>query len=198
MTVETGTLWYVIGPSGAGKDSLLAYARQRQPGGVMFAHRYITRPANAGGENHVALSAEEFDTREASGCFALCWRRHGLAYGLGVEVDVWLAQGMDVVVNGSRSSLELAQSHFRTLRPLWITASPEVLAARLAGRGRESAEEIARRLREAGSFALPPGCEVLWNDGELAEAGERFLALLSRREFSHPPRNDASGPAARR
>ncbi|UTH74833.1 phosphonate metabolism protein/1,5-bisphosphokinase (PRPP-forming) PhnN [Chromobacterium sp. IIBBL 290-4] len=182
MSVEPGALWYVIGPSGAGKDSLLAYARRRLPQGVMFAHRYITRPADAGGENHVALSAEEFDAREASGCFALCWRRHGLAYGLGVEVDLWLRQGLDVVVNGSRSSLALAAAHFPTLRPLWITASPEVLAARLAGRGRESVDAIAGRLREAASFAPPPDCEVLWNDGALSEAGERLILLLRQRQ----------------
>ncbi|MBX9347887.1 phosphonate metabolism protein/1,5-bisphosphokinase (PRPP-forming) PhnN [Chromobacterium vaccinii] len=183
MADKPGTLWYVIGPSGAGKDSLLAYARDRLPAGagVMFSHRYITRPAGAGGENHVALSAEEFSAREASGCFALCWRRHGLAYGLGVELDLWLGQGLDVVVNGSRSSLALAAAHFPTLRPLWITASRETLAARLAGRGRESADDIGRRLREAGGFAPPPGSEVLWNDGELAEAGERLLALLAGR-----------------
>ncbi|WP_434628373.1 phosphonate metabolism protein/1,5-bisphosphokinase (PRPP-forming) PhnN [Chromobacterium sp. CV08] len=181
MADKSGTLWYVMGPSGAGKDSLLAYARQRLPGGVMFAHRYITRPADAGGENHVALRTEEFDAREAGGCFALAWRRHGLAYGLGVEAEWWLGQGMDVVVNGSRSSLPLAMARFPTLRPLWITASPETLAARLAGRGRESADEIARRLREAGGFSPPDGCEVLWNDGELEKAGERLLDLLTRR-----------------
>lgn len=196
MTVESGILWYVIGPSGAGKDSLLTYARGRLPAesGVMFAHRYITRPADAGGENHVALSAEEFDARERRGCFALAWRRHGLAYGLGVETAMWLEQGLDVVVNGSRSSLPLAAERFPALQPLWITASPEVLATRLAGRGRESADEIARRLREAGSFAPPTGCAVLWNDGELAEAGERLLALL----INGPARSAASAPAARR
>ena len=93
---------------------------------------------------------------------------------------MWLAQGLDVVVNGSRSMLPLAAGCFPTLRPLWITASPDVLAARLAARGRESVEEIARRLVEAGSFAPPPACEVLWNDGQLAEAGECLLALLAR------------------
>ncbi|MEO2215595.1 phosphonate metabolism protein/1,5-bisphosphokinase (PRPP-forming) PhnN [Chromobacterium vaccinii] len=182
MTAESGILWYVIGPSGAGKDSLLAYARGRLPAesGVMFAHRYITRPADAGGENHVALSAEEFDARERRGCFALAWRRHGLAYGLGVETAMWLEQGLDVVVNGSRAMLPRAAEHFATLRPLWITASPEVLAARLAGRGRESAEAIARRLGESAGFAPPPGCVELVNDGRLEDAGERLLALLAK------------------
>ncbi|AXE36726.1 phosphonate metabolism protein/1,5-bisphosphokinase (PRPP-forming) PhnN [Chromobacterium phragmitis] len=178
MSVEPGTLWYVIGPSGAGKDSLLAYVRQRLPGGVVFAHRYITRPAGAGGENHVALSEEEFAAREASGCFALCWRRHGLAYGLGVEVDFWLAQGLDVVVNGSRSSLPLAAQHFHMLRPLWVTASPEILAARLRRRGREGEAAIERRLAEAASFVPSAGCVVLVNDGELAQAGDALLGWL--------------------
>ncbi|WP_043612223.1 phosphonate metabolism protein/1,5-bisphosphokinase (PRPP-forming) PhnN [Chromobacterium violaceum] len=178
MADKAGTLWYVMGPSGAGKDSLLAYARQRLPGGVMFAHRYITRPADAGGENHVALSREEFDAREAGGCFALVWRRHGLAYGLGVETELWLGQGMDVVVNGSRSSLPLAMARFPTLRPLWITASPEVLAVRLRQRARECGEVIERRLAEAASYAPPAGCEVLVNDGALAQAGDTLLRWL--------------------
>ncbi|KUM04702.1 phosphonate metabolism protein/1,5-bisphosphokinase (PRPP-forming) PhnN [Chromobacterium subtsugae] len=180
MAAETGALWYVIGPSGAGKDSLLAYVRQRVPadGGLMFAHRYITRPADAGGENHVALSPEEFDQRERAGCFALAWRRNGLAYGLGAEVGLWLAQGLDVVVNGSRSSLPLAVRRFPGLRPLWITASPEVLAARLRARGREGEEAIARRLAEAASFVPPAGCAVLVNDGALELAGETLLGWL--------------------
>ncbi|OHX14620.1 phosphonate metabolism protein/1,5-bisphosphokinase (PRPP-forming) PhnN [Chromobacterium sphagni] len=183
MAAEAGTLWYVIGPSGAGKDSLLAYVRQRLPadGRLMFAHRYITRPADAGGENHVALSLEEFDQRERAGCFALAWRRNGLAYGLGVEAALWLRQGLDVVVNGSRSSLPLAAQRFPSLRPLWITASPAVLASRLAARGREPAEAIARRLEEARAFTPPDGCAVLVNDGGLAEAGERLLDLLGLR-----------------
>ena len=51
-----------MGPSGAGKDSILDRARVLTLPGtpVVFAHRYITRPAGSGGENHVALSAAEF------------------------------------------------------------------------------------------------------------------------------------------
>ncbi|OQS41440.1 phosphonate metabolism protein/1,5-bisphosphokinase (PRPP-forming) PhnN [Chromobacterium haemolyticum] len=182
MKPEPGVLWYVIGPSGAGKDSLLAYVRARLPasGRLVFAHRYITRPADAGGENHVALSLEEFEQREQSGCFALSWRRHGLAYGLGMEAALWLEQGLDVVVNGSRSALPLAARRFPGLRPIWIVASPAALAARLAGRGRESAEGVAQRLEDAAALTPPQGAAVLRNDGELAEAGERLLRLLSK------------------
>lgn len=94
-----------MGPSGAGKDSLLGYARERLAGQpLVFAHRHITRPATAGSENHVALSEAEFALREAHGRFAPSWRRNGLAYGLGCEVTDWLAAGLVVVVNGSRAA----------------------------------------------------------------------------------------------
>lgn len=178
---KVGRLWFVIGPSGAGKDSLMLYARERLATGVaapVFAHRYITRQATAEGENHIALSDVEFCRRERAGCFALVWRRNGLAYGLGVEIDNWLQQGLDVVVNGSRAALPQAQAHYPQLQPLWITASLPVLAKRLAARGRESELEILARLQAAADFSPPAGCRVLLNDGTLAEAGEQLRAWL--------------------
>ncbi|WP_199052789.1 phosphonate metabolism protein/1,5-bisphosphokinase (PRPP-forming) PhnN [Aquitalea sp. ASV15] len=180
MWVEPGRLWYVMGPSAAGKDSVLAYVRQQLPAaaGVVFAHRYITRAADAGGENHIALSGAEFHQRQASGCFALCWQRNGLDYALGVEVQSWLAHGLDVVVNGSRATLPQAQAVFPALQAVWITASAEVRAARLAARGRETPQQIAARLREADAYQPPPGCIVLQNDGALEQAGQRLLTLL--------------------
>ena len=81
-------LYYVIGPSGAGKDSVLGWLRTHLPadGRVLFAHRYITRPATAGGENHVELSVAEFALRRDAGLFCLHWASHGLHYGVGREV----------------------------------------------------------------------------------------------------------------
>ena len=58
-----GRLIWLMGPSGAGKDSLLAALRQREHPQLLVAHRYITRPASAGSENHIALSEKEFFTR---------------------------------------------------------------------------------------------------------------------------------------
>jgi ribose 1,5-bisphosphokinase len=83
-------LIYVMGPSGCGKDSLLRYARARLAGdpAVVFAHRYITRAAAAGGENHVELTPAEFATRLRKHLFALTWESHGHAYGVGIEIGV--------------------------------------------------------------------------------------------------------------
>jgi len=158
-TLPSPRLVYVIGPSGAGKDSLLAHARRRLDGQpVAFAHRYVTRPADAGGENHVALTEGEFLARHTAGCFAMAWASHGLRYGIGIEVRAWMARGLTVVVNGSRGYLPTAAADFPELLPVLVTVDLSVLEGRLRARGRETEDEIAERLRGAAAFDVhhPP------------------------------------------
>lgn len=174
-------LFYVIGPSGSGKDSLLRYARERLAGNprAVFAHRYITRPVELQGENHVALTTGEFDARLAAGLFAMHWESHGLRYGVGREINLWLAKGCHVVMNGSREYLEEARRRYPELVAVLVTVTPDILAARLRERGRETEEQISRRLARAQQFMHPGGrVEVIKNNAELHEAGKRFLALL--------------------
>lgn len=101
----TGKLIWLMGASGSGKDSLLTELRQREQTQLLVAHRYITRAASAGSENHIALSEQEFFTRAGQNLLALSWHANGLYYGIGVEIDLWLHAGFDVVVNGSRAHL---------------------------------------------------------------------------------------------
>jgi ribose 1,5-bisphosphokinase len=177
--MKAGQLYYVMGPSGAGKDSVLTWVREHGVAhGVLCAHRYITRPAHAGGENHVALSEEEFQLRERSGLFALTWQAHGLHYGIGNEVAHWLAHGADVLVNGSRGAFEQACERFPALRPVLITANPHAIASRLAARGRESEEDVAARLARVNAYPVPDGSMVIQNDGSLAEAGSTLLKAI--------------------
>ena len=170
----TGSLIYVMGPSGAGKDSVLARARERLPAGapVVFAHRYITRRADAGGENHVALSAAEFALRRAHGLFALHWQAHGNAYGIGVEIEDWRAQGLTVVVSGSRAHFEQVADHDPEVLPVLVTASRDVLRERLEARGREDATGTANRLARSDALVV--------NDRTLDEAADAFVNLLTR------------------
>ncbi|MFC4764999.1 phosphonate metabolism protein/1,5-bisphosphokinase (PRPP-forming) PhnN [Dyella koreensis] len=174
-------MYYVMGPSGAGKDSVLGWVREHGIShGVLCAHRYITRPAHAGGENHVALSEAEFQSRERRGLFVLTWQAHGLHYGIGREVEQWLLRGADVLVNGSRGAYELACERFPAIRPVLITASQECMARRLAARGRESDIDIAARLARSESYRVPPHALVIRNDGYLADAGARLLSAIQR------------------
>ncbi|MDO8777793.1 MAG: phosphonate metabolism protein/1,5-bisphosphokinase (PRPP-forming) PhnN [Candidatus Thiothrix sulfatifontis] len=172
---------YVVGASGSGKDSLMSYARNSlaNESQVVFSHRYITRAADAGGENHVALTQEEFDSRRRAGLMAMHWESHGHSYGIGIEVNQWLAKGITVVVNGSREYLETAAQRYPELMPVWVEVSPEVLRARLQARGRECAEEIEKRLaRATQSQPLGRRGEVIRNDGELRVAGDTLVDLI--------------------
>jgi ribose 1,5-bisphosphokinase len=177
-----GRLVYVVGASGAGKDSVIRYAREAlgESACVLFAHRYITRPANAQGENHIALSEAEFMLRKRQGLFALDWQSHGFHYGIGVEMNAWLSKGLTVVVNGSRGYLPVARRRYPALELVWITAGPQELTARLLRRGRESSGEIAARLTRNRDFGETPSGEAvrIENDGALEHAGSRFVELL--------------------
>lgn len=176
-----GRLFYLIGSSGSGKDSLMRYARERlahEPR-VVFAHRYITRPPDGRGENHVALTAAEFAARRAAGLFAMHWHSHGLSYGIGREIDLWLERGCHVVLNGSREYLPQARQRHPELTAVLVTVAADVLAARLRARGRETEEEIAARLERAQRFCPEGPLEIIRNDGDLREAGEHLVRLLA-------------------
>ncbi|MGM0537110.1 MAG: ribose 1,5-bisphosphokinase [Pseudomonadota bacterium] len=141
-----GRLVYLMGASGVGKDTLLEALRRRHPE-WMVAHRYVTRDSGAT-ENSVALTGEEFAARECAGLFALAWQAHGVRYGLGIELEAWLACDKVVLVNGSRRTLGQARERFgEALLPVVITASEEVLRGRLRRRGRESEGQIEARLQ---------------------------------------------------
>ena len=141
----TGRLFAVVGPSGAGKDTLIAAAAAARPA-LHVVRRVITRPEAAGGEPFEGVSPTEFAARAARGAFALTWDAHGLSYGIPATIDAALAAGRDVVFNGSRAVLEQAAARYPGLAVLHVTAPVPVLAARLAARGRETAGDIAARL----------------------------------------------------
>lgn len=174
-------LIYVVGASGSGKDSLMQYCRQRLAGtsSIQFAHRYITRDAHAGGENHVQLSQVEFDARCQSGLFALHWASHDQHYGIGIEINQWLAKGVTVVVNGSREYMPEARKRYPELLAVWIDTAPEVLRQRLRARGRESEALIEARLaRHQGMAKSGSDGIIISNDGVLADAGDALITAI--------------------
>ena len=178
-----GHLYYVIGASGVGKDSLLNYVRpflSHTP--VVFAHRYITRPVELNGENHVCLSESEFLNRQQYGCFLFDWQSHGLHYGIGQEVQDWLDRGLNVVMNGSRGYLPEATLRLSNLRPVLITVALDKLQARLEQRGREDAEQIQERLHRASEFSqlTHPNLMIVSNDEELAIAGQQLITIFQQ------------------
>lgn len=183
-----GTLFLVVGPSGAGKDTLMDGARAALADNpdIVFARRAITRPQDAGGEDHDAVSDSEFDTRHQTSGFMLDWQAHGLKYGIPAAYAGDLAAGRHVIANVSRSVIAEAIARYSPAVVLEITASPEILAERLAGRGRETEDDIRARLaRETASIPEDAVKTTIVNDGAPEEGIARFIdALKGRRPNS--------------
>jgi ribose 1,5-bisphosphokinase len=174
-----GRLVLVVGPSGAGKDTLIAAAKAALAGdpSYVFPKRIITRQAMAEAEDHESVSPGQFEQMRQRKAFALDWEAHGLSYGLPASLMADLAAGRTVVFNGSRAAVAEARRRFEALTVVLIEATPEVRAARLAGRGRETEAEIAARLAREVRDPLP-GAVLVDNSGALADGVRLFLAAL--------------------
>ncbi|WP_018387180.1 phosphonate metabolism protein/1,5-bisphosphokinase (PRPP-forming) PhnN [Ancylobacter sp. FA202] len=177
-TFGPGLLVLVVGPSGAGKDTLLAYARDKLAGraDISFARRRITRPTDAT-EDHVSLDAAAFAEGLAQGRFPLHWQANGLSYALGEEVAEDISAGRTVVANGSRAAVSEARARFARVKLVHVTAPTEMLAARIAARGRESADDVLARLKREPPLDAPPDLTVL-NVGAVETAGETLAEFL--------------------
>lgn len=175
-------LLYVMGPSGAGKDSLLAWLRARLDPALPlhWARRTISRPAQAGGEAHESVDSASFERLRAAQAFGLHWAAHDLLYGVRHQELAPLRAGRWVMLNGSRAYLPEAQQHYPDLTVLHITASADVLHQRLLARGRESAETVAQRVQRASAYrpAAPQRLIEVRNDGTLDVAGAQLLQAL--------------------
>ncbi|HVH78254.1 MAG TPA: phosphonate metabolism protein/1,5-bisphosphokinase (PRPP-forming) PhnN, partial [Stellaceae bacterium] len=149
------------------------------------AQRLITRAATAGGEDHIEISPAAFAERRQTGQLMLHWHAHGLDYGLPAELLSALESGKTVVANVSRGVVAEARERLAPVLVVAVTASPETLAVRLAGRGRESTAEIEGRLRRADALSPGQADVVISNDGALETAVEKFAAVI-RRTLAQP------------
>lgn len=181
-------LVYVIGPSGAGKDSVLQGLRQAWPqaAAAHWSRRTITRPVQAGGEQHEAVDASAYEQLCQANAFAMQWQANGLCYGVRHEELHPLQSGRWVFVNGSRAWLPELLSHWPWATVVHIGAAQEVLARRLAARGRESVEAVAARLARQVPVMLPAGAIHIDNNGHLLDAVTELQHALEQRDLDLP------------
>ncbi|MEO1661118.1 MAG: phosphonate metabolism protein/1,5-bisphosphokinase (PRPP-forming) PhnN [Pseudomonadota bacterium] len=196
----TGTLIFVVGPSGVGKDTLLDGARAllENDSRFHFLKRDITRDAAAGGEDHNPVSQAEFTARLNQGAYALHWGAHDLRYGLPLAQLSALTEGKSVIANGSRSVLASARGRFDRFAIISVTADEGLLRQRLRQRGRETDADIERRIARAESFEVS-GDDVftISNDGSVADGVAQFvecLAKLDGRLFRARPQDGIAYP----
>jgi ribose 1,5-bisphosphokinase len=179
--IGPGRLVVVVGPSGAGKDTLIAAARARLAGNASFVFplRLVTRTATAA-EDHLTILDGDFTHGVSRGEFAFWWEAHGLKYALPAALDTDLRAGRTVVCNVSRGIIPKLRLRYRQLVVVLVTAPAEVLAARLAGRGRTSDGDLAQRLgRAAPSEAAFAPNHTIENVGAITEGAGHLLAAIT-------------------
>jgi ribose 1,5-bisphosphokinase len=155
-TIGPGKLVLVVGPSGAGKDTLLGLARAAcaDDPGIVFARRVVTREASSAEDNE-QMSLDAFCEARAQGAFSVHWEAHGHAYGLPRSIDDDIRSGRTVVANVSRTVILALRRTYANVTVVSITAPADVLAQRLAMRSRGSDGNIAQRLARTVEDSKP-------------------------------------------
>lgn len=182
LPIRNGAFVAVVGPSGAGKDTLIAHAKAAlsdEPQ-VDFVRRVITRPCDGSTEIHDSMSDTEFVEAEESGAFALSWEAHGLRYGIPSSVDRALDNGHVAIANLSRGALPALRERYANVAVVEVTADPEILASRLVGRGRETKEEILSRLARTIACETTGPAIALDNSGPAQIAGDRLVSIIRK------------------
>ncbi|MFK7945336.1 MAG: phosphonate metabolism protein/1,5-bisphosphokinase (PRPP-forming) PhnN, partial [Paracoccaceae bacterium] len=118
-----------------------------------------------------------FEGMLLAGTLSLSWDAHGLSYGIPATVKEDLAAGRHVLANVSRRVWPEVKQRFLRKHLVWVTAPVEVLAARLAARGREDVADIEARLRRT-TDAPPSEAVFVDNGGDLAAGVAAFRAAL--------------------
>jgi ribose 1,5-bisphosphokinase len=184
--VGPGCIVLVVGPSGAGKDTILREARRdlASDARFFFPTRVVTREPGAH-EEHATLSCQAFEDWLARGAFALHWRAHGLWYGIPAEADRAAQRGHTVVFNASRHVVPTAKKRYAATAVIFVNAALDLRIARLAARNREPPEEIRTRLeRSVSSFGASDADVIIDNNRTALEAATRmteWLRALSNR-----------------
>lgn len=173
---RTGTLYLIVGPSGAGKDTLITAARDRLGQTHVFPKRTITRPIQSPEEDHIVVTVDAFNTQMRAGHFALTWSAHGLHYGIPNSILDDIKRGKHVVANVSRELIGKAKRTFNPVQVILVTAPIQILSTRLKSRGRESPPDITGRLTRQAQITANT---TIVNDGSIETALNKFIIALT-------------------
>lgn len=175
--IGPGHLVLVVGPSGAGKDTLLDLVRAATVSDtrIMVARRVVTR-ASTGAEDHDSLSHSAFDAAVAKGEFAIWWAAHGNKYGIPRAADDAIRAGRTVLCNVSRAVVAGSRERYARVTVVLVTAPEDVLRQRLAARARASDGDLGKRVARASEVQVVPDVTIM-NVGPMAQVGQKLLAL---------------------
>lgn len=179
--IGPGRLVLVVGPSGAGKDTLIDHVRKAcaDEARIVFPRRIVTR-ASSEAEDHETLTPDAFDQARAQGHLALSWEAHGLKYGLPRSINTDIEAGHAVVANVSRTIIPDARVCYRSIAVVLVTAPEEVLTARIAARKRASDGAVHARVQRSASIRVIEPDFTIENVGSVEENAKVLLDVIRR------------------
>ena len=177
--IGPGRLVLVVGPSGAGKDTLLRLAQAAcvDDHNVVFPRRVVTRASSAD-EDNIGVNPDEFARARDHGEFAVHWDAHGHSYALPVEINDDIRAGRTVVANVSRTVISALRQAYVNVAVVAITAPPDVLAQRLAARARHSDGDLAERLTRSIDDASANADVTILNAGSADYHGRQLVRVI--------------------
>jgi ribose 1,5-bisphosphokinase len=179
VAIGPGRLVLVVGPSGAGKDTLIGLAQAGCAGeaNIVFPRRIVTRQASDSEAND-ELSLDAFRQARSNGAFAIDWEAHGHCYALPRAIDDDIRAGRTVVANVSRTVVGAIRQTYADVVVISITAPPEILEQRLATRARGSDGQIEQRLRRAVDDAAAAPDIIIFNVGDVEDHAPRLIGII--------------------
>ena len=181
--IGPGRLVLIVGPSGAGKDTLIAGAKAacRSNAAIVFPRRIVTRPAS-NAEDHDTLAEANFNRGVKDGTFAFWWEAHGHKYGIPLTADHHIRAGCVVVSNVSRGIVDETRGKYARVDTVLVTAPADVLASRLARRSRQTDGSLAERIRRNDAFGSFRADHTIETTGTPESAVQQLLGIILDQE----------------
>ena len=183
-----GTLLVVSAPSGAGKTTLCGRLLKRFPD-IRYSVSYTTRQPRKGernGQDYHFITREAFLEMRDRGALAEWALVHGNYYGTSADLlSEALARGEDILMDiDVQGAVQILERFPDAVTIFIMPPSLKALEERLAGRGTDSPETIARRLHNAaGEMALKDLYRhIIVNDEVEKAAGELIAVVEGYRE----------------
>ena len=172
-----GRLFVLAAPSGAGKTSLVRALLERKPE-LRLSISHTTRPQRAtevDGREYHFVTVEQFERMVAERRFLEHARVFGNYYGTAREpVETRLSAGIDVVLEIDWQGARQVRCALPQCQTIFVLPpSRAALEQRLRGRATDSAEVIARRLREA------VGDMAHWNEFDYVVVNDDFKRAVA-------------------
>ncbi len=178
-----GLLVVLSGPSGVGKDAVLAELRER----YAKARRCVTvttrpiRDYERDGVDYTFVSSDEFRRRVEQGAFLEYAEVHGNLYGTPRQwVEDNLSLGVDVVLKiDVQGGLNVKRAMPEAVMVFLVPPSMEELERRLRSRNSESEESIIKRLLNARKeLEQVPHYEYMIENRSVERAAEDLKAVI--------------------